>query len=119
MKSGNITRVKIHPDDPFTADWSRIDAMTDDEVMTAALCDPDAQPSTPEQLATARRAVNVQALRERLGLSQEQFAARFGLSAADVRDWEERVSLPSLAARTLLRVIDRDPDAVARALEKA
>jgi putative transcriptional regulator len=87
--------------------------------MTAALAEPDAQPLTEEQLSCMRRAVSIRALREGLGLSQEAFARRFGLSVYDVRDWEERVSIPGPAARTLLRVIEREPEAVARALERA
>jgi len=40
---------------PDKTDWARIDAMTDEEVMSAALSDPDAQPLTAEQLAKMRR----------------------------------------------------------------
>jgi putative transcriptional regulator len=40
---------------PDNTDWARVNAMTDEEVMAAALSDPDAQPLTPEQLAKMRR----------------------------------------------------------------
>jgi putative transcriptional regulator len=36
-------------------DWTRVDAMTEDEVLAAALSDPDAQPLSQEELATMRR----------------------------------------------------------------
>ena len=60
--------------------------------------------------------VDVAAIRKRLGLSQARFAARFGLSAATVRDWEQHRRSPDRIARTLLRVIDRSPEAVEQAL---
>lgn len=63
--------------------------------------------------------VDVQAVRKRLGLSQSQFAARFGFSASAVADWEQRRRRPEAAARTLLMVIAREPEAVERALTAA
>ena len=44
-------------------DWARFDAMTDEEVVAAALSDPDAQPLTPEQAARLRPAPRIKALR--------------------------------------------------------
>lgn len=60
--------------------------------------------------------VDVAAIRRRLRLSQAKFAARFGLSAATVRDWEQGRRRPDRIARALLIVIDREPEAVVRAL---
>ena len=60
--------------------------------------------------------VDVQKIRKRLKLSQAQFAAKFGLSPATVRDWEQNRRQPEGAARVLLQVIKNDPEAVARAL---
>lgn len=60
--------------------------------------------------------VDVKAIRKKLGLSQEAFAQRFGLSAAAVREWEQQRRRPDLAARVLLRVIAHNPDAVTKAL---
>ncbi len=51
--------------------------MTEAEIATAALADPDARPMTPEELATARRLPRAQTLRRALGLTQEEFAARY------------------------------------------
>ena len=56
--------------------WSRADAMTEEEIHTAALADPDAQPLTPERLARMRRTPQVRIIRRALGLSQEEFATR-------------------------------------------
>ena len=63
--------------------------------------------------------VDVAAIRKRSGLSQARFAQRFGFSAAAVRDWEQQRRRPDAAARTLLIVIDREPQAVERALRVA
>ena len=60
--------------------------------------------------------VDVAGIRKRLGLSQARFAARFGLSPATVRDWEQHRRRPDRIARTLLMVIDRNPEAVEQAL---
>lgn len=63
--------------------------------------------------------VDVKAIRARTGLSQRAFAAQFGFSAAAVRDWEQRRRAPEATARVLLTVIDREPEAVRRALAVA
>jgi putative transcriptional regulator len=42
-------------------DWARVDAMTEDEVLAAALADPDAQPLRPEELARMGRVSPVKA----------------------------------------------------------
>ena len=60
--------------------------------------------------------VDVPGLRTRLGLTQEQFAARFGFSVATLRHWERGDRSPNGAALVLLNVIDKDPRAVLRAL---
>lgn len=64
-------------------------------------------------------AVDVKAIRGRTGLSQDAFAARYGFSAGAVRDWEQGRKPPEPTARVLLTVIDREPDAVQRALDGA
>jgi putative transcriptional regulator len=60
--------------------------------------------------------VDVKGIRRKLGLSQEAFAQRYGLTAARVRDWEQGRSKPDSAARAYLIVITRDHVAVERAL---
>jgi len=100
-----------------TTDWPRVLAMTDDEVEANAASDPDNPPLSPEELERMRPVVGPRQVRLRLRLTQEEFAARFGVPLDLLRDWEEGTRRPDGAARTLLRVIDRDPDAVIRALE--
>ena len=60
--------------------------------------------------------VDVAKLRRRLGLTQGQFAARFGFSVATLRHWERGDRNPQGPALVLLNLIDRDPAGVLRAL---
>lgn len=66
-----------------------------------------------------RKPVDVAAVRKSTGLSQDRFAAEFGLAVAAVRAWEQNLRTPDLAAQTLLRVIESDPEAVKRAIRAA
>lgn len=63
--------------------------------------------------------VDVAAIRKKLGLSQEAFARKFGLSPATLRDWEQGRRSPDRTARALLKVIDHAPDTVERAQKVA
>lgn len=63
--------------------------------------------------------VDVKAIRAKLKLSQAAFAERFGFSVASVQDWEQNRRSPETSARILLKVIDREPEAVQRALAHA
>jgi putative transcriptional regulator len=62
--------------------------------------------------------VNVAAIRKRLGISQSDFAARFGFKLDAVQNWEQGRRRPDGAARAFLRVIEREPAAVQRALAR-
>ena len=62
-------------------------------------------------------AEHIVALRKRMKLSRQKFADRFGLDARALQDWEQGRRVPDRTARVLLTVIDRDPDAVVRAIE--
>ena len=62
------------------------------------------------------RSIDVRALRQRVGMTQEQFAARFGFSVATLRHWERGDRAPAGPALVLLNVISSDPSAVMRAL---
>jgi putative transcriptional regulator len=61
-------------------------------------------------------AVDVAELRRRLGLTQDQFAGRFGFSVATLRHWERGDRSPQGAALVLLNVIERNPAAVLEAM---
>ena len=90
--------------------------MSEGDVHAAALADPDAQPLTPERLARMKQTPQVKVIRRALGLSQEEFAARFRIPLGTLRDWEQGRKEPDTAARAYLRVIGHNPAAVTEAL---
>ena len=59
---------------------------------------------------------DVKAIRTRLGLTQADFAMRFGFDLRSVENWEQGRRRPERPARAFLRVIEREPEAVIRAL---
>ena len=77
----------------------------------------DADPTTYKVHVPAK--VDVRAIRTKLKMSQNTFAARFGILPSTLRDWEQNRRHPDGAARVLLMVIDKEPDAVTRALALA
>lgn len=111
MKNGDTTKRT-----PAKNDWQHFDAMTEAERHAAALSDPDAQPITPENIRRMKRTPQVKVIRRALGLSQEEFAARFHIPLGTLRDWEQSRKEPDSAARAYLTVIARNPEAVSEAL---
>ena len=91
--------------------------MTDEQIHAAALSDPDAQPTTLEQLQAARKVPRVKTLRRSLGITQEDFATRYHIPLGTLRDWEQGRAEPDQPARAYLKAIAGDPAAVFRALE--
>ena len=61
--------------------------------------------------------IDVGAIRKATNLSRAEFAAKFGLDARALQDWEQRRRKPDLAARVLLTVIKHNPKAVIKALK--
>ena len=100
-------------------DWTRLDAMSADERHAAALADRDAKPLTRQDFERMKRTPQVRVIRRALGLSQEEFAARFHIPLGTLRDWEQGRKDPDAAARAYLVVIGRNPSAVAEALRSA
>lgn len=122
MSKTGTTRISHKPGDPplrGDTDWARLAAMTDEEALAAALADPEAQPLSPEELAGMRRVSPVKVLRQRLGMTQVEFAQTFGLPVSTLRDWEQHRSTPDAPARALLRAIEREPETMQRLLARA
>lgn len=92
--------------------------MTDAEIEAAALADPDARPMTEAELSKARRVPRVKTMRRALGLTQEEFAARYHVPLGTLRDWEQGRTEPDQPARAYLTVIAHDPEGVRLALLK-
>ena len=114
LTRANIDKAKL------LADLAARPRPSEEEIERQAAKDGDAW--TDQELAEAEPAypplspAQVRALRAKLGLSQAQFARRFGFSLDTVQQYEQGRRRPSGPASTLLRVIEADPEAVVRAL---
>ena len=62
--------------------------------------------------------LNVRAIREKVGMSQQRFCATFGISLGTLRHWEQGLRSPRGAARVLLKVVERNPQAVIQAINE-
>ena len=105
-----------NPATPSEADCAFLDGVSDAALEAAAKADLDNLPATRTMETRARIAHVVRRVRAGTGLSQTRFAARFGFSAAAVRDWEQGRRTPEASTLCYLRVIEREPQAVKRAL---
>ena len=88
MSDANTTQ-KTHPRPIAEHDWSRLDAMTEEEKHAAALSDPDNPPLTEEGWKHMKRVPRTKTLRRALGLTQEEFSTRFHIPIGTLRDWEQ------------------------------
>ena len=62
--------------------------------------------------------VDVKAVRGKLGMSQTEFANAFGVTVSTLRNWEQGRRVPRGPARVLLSIIQQEPDAVQRVLDR-
>ncbi len=114
INAADIDRAKI------LEEVAALQPVSEEQIEAWAAEDGDAW--TDEDFARARvvypppSAEEVRALRERLSLSQKQFADRFGFRVETIQQYEQGRRAPSGPATTLLRVIAADPEAVQRAL---
>jgi putative transcriptional regulator len=76
-------------------------------------------PMTKAELDAAPRRPRVFVMRRALGLTQEEFSARFAIPLGTLRDWEQRRSAPDATAQAYLKVIAADPVSVAKAVGKS
>ncbi len=102
---------------PFSKTLMR--PMTEEEILAAAIADPDGRPMTPEERAKARQIPRIKTLRRALGLTQEDFAVRYHIPIGTLRDWEQGRTEPDQPARAYLKVIASDPEGVRRSLKEA
>jgi putative transcriptional regulator len=65
---------------------------------------------------TVLTTVDVKALRERLGLTQNEFSGMIGVSIKTLQNWEQGRREPEGPAKALLRVVEKEPQAVMNAL---
>jgi putative transcriptional regulator len=100
-------------------DWKAVEALTDEQIAAAVRGDPDAAPIPVHETPGLIPVVNTKKLRDRLGLTQEEFAAKYRIPIGTLRDWEQGRKFPDAPARAYLTIIARDPHAVATLLGEA
>jgi putative transcriptional regulator len=83
----------------------------------AALADPDAQPLSGAELKRMKRTPQAKIIRRALGMTQEEFAARYHIPLGTLRDWEQGRATPDRPTQAYLTVIARSPQGVQEALE--
>ena len=108
-----MQRVKMDPNVPSTlptgrVDKRRLDATTEQDIKRQQEAD-DAR----SMLDAARFARRV---RKRLGLTQEEFSRRIDVSLDTIRNWEQGKRTPTGAAKALLKLLDKLPEAALSAL---
>ena len=114
-----MARLTLDPRDPpalTPAEQARLAALTDAEITSGAETDPDNPPLAAAELARLRGAARVRQVRTGSGLSQAAFARAYHISLARLRDLEQGRSGADSALQAYLTVIEREPEAVARAL---
>lgn len=97
-------------------DRAKVDATTEEDIRRHMIEDgedPDAEPPPFEPPVLA------QEVRRKLGMTQTAFAKLLGIPVATLRNWEQNRFTMEPAARTLLKVVNREPEAVLRALRHA
>lgn len=110
MKTISVT---IDPDRPESMAKGRIDADRVDTTTERDLALQQAADDAEAMLEAAKFACRV---RRRLGLSQSEFAQRIGVSVETIRNWEQGKRCPTGAAKALLKVLDKAPEAALAAL---
>lgn len=93
--------------------------MSDDSTTKTGpdVLDPDNRPLSDEDLRRMRRTPQAKVIRRALGLSQEEFSARYHIPIGTLRDWEQNRCEPDQAARAYLQVIAREPEIVRSVLQ--
>lgn len=123
-KIERIERVRLDRDGRLRSNGRVVHARVDRSRLNnpaAFAPDEDAPVLTVREIASFRRAkplkaVDPRVVRKRLRMSQTAFAHVFGVSVRTVQEWEQHRRKPAGAARALLQVIDREPEAVRRAI---
>lgn len=90
------------------------------QAMSEALAHASGTPAAGTRVhAVDADSIDPRAIRRHLKLTQEQMAQFLGTSVSGYRKWEQGQRQPSGAARTLLRVMEKEPEAVLRVLAAA
>ena len=109
----STTRVRIDPDNPATLLEGRFDPAVVDGTTEAEITMQQQEDDAEAMQDMARYARRV---RRRLGLSQVELARRIDVPHETIRNWEQGKRCPTGAARALLRVLDKAPEAALHVL---
>ena len=109
----STTRVRIDPDSPATLPAGRFDAVVVDGTTEAEIAMQQQEDNAEAMQDMARY---TRRIRRRLGLSQVELARRIDVPHETIRNWEQGKRCPTGAARALLRVLDKAPEAALRVL---
>jgi len=71
-----------------------------------------------ETRAHVVKPVDIKALRQRIGKTQDQFSNEFKLPVGTLRDWEQHRREPDTGSKVYLSMIEADPEGVKRILAK-
>lgn len=110
MKTVRMT-IDVH--DPHARPVGRIDAERVDATSEADIAEHQAADEAEALLDAARFARRV---RRRLGFTQAEFAQQIDVSLDTIRNWEQGKRSPTGAAKALLKVLDKAPEAALAAL---
>lgn len=99
-----------------TIDRAKIAAATEGEIRRQAIEDGEDPDAPFEQFELV---IPVHAVRRKLGMSQAQFARAFGIPIGTIRNWEQNRVKPDPAARALLTILYRQPEAALKAIRAA
>ena len=106
-------RMTINPADPAALAVGRIDPLRVDATTEQDIA---AHQAAEEADAVQDAARFARGVRKRLGLSQMEFSQRIEVSLETIRNWEQGKRCPTGAAKALLKVLDRAPEAELAAL---
>ncbi len=81
--------------------------------------DPEDRPAGRDEIERGLMGRRIRKLRHRLGLSQAEFARRYGIPVANIRQYEIGRIMPPPAVRAYLSVIAQEPEMAADALRRS
>lgn len=109
----SLIRIKIDPNDPSThtkdrIDYEKVDATTEEDIARHKKKD---EAETLQEMARY-----IRQLRRRMNFSKKEFAQHLRISPDTVRQWEGGKRFPSRTSCSLLRILDKEPEAILRVL---
>jgi putative transcriptional regulator len=107
-------RMTINAQNPKLKPVGRIDARRVDATTEAEIARQQQADELDAMLDAAKFARRV---RRRLGFSQAEFAQRIDVSLDTIRNWEQGKRYPTGAAKALLKILDKAPEAALAALD--